>query len=155
MMWLVLQEVINDESHDQYVERMYCKHLFHHGCLDRYMKIPPFTGRWLTNLPLDKMAPISQTTFSSAFSWMKSFVFWFEFHWILFRSALLTISQHWFINGLAPNRRQAISWSNADLVHWPIYVALGGDELTHCPLDKMVHIFLTTFSNEFSSMKVF
>ena len=31
-------------------------------------------------------------------------------------------------NGLAPNRRQAIIWSYADLNHWRIY-ALGGDEL--------------------------
>ena len=29
----------------------------------------------LSHLPLDKMAAISQTTFSNAFSWMKSFVF--------------------------------------------------------------------------------
>ena len=37
-------------------------------------------------------------------------------------------------NGLAPNRRQAIIWINADLIHWRIYAALGGDELT-----MMVH----------------
>ena len=30
----------------------------------------------LTHLPLDKMATISQTIFSDAFSWMKMFVFW-------------------------------------------------------------------------------
>ena len=30
--------------------------------------------------PLDKMAAISQTTVSNEFPWMKSFVFWFEFH---------------------------------------------------------------------------
>ena len=47
----------------------------------------------LTHLPLDKMAAISQTIFSGAFSWMKSFVFWLKFHWNLFQ---LTISQHWF-----------------------------------------------------------
>ena len=35
-------------------------------------------------LPVDKMATISQMTFSSAFSWMKSLVFWFKFHWSLF-----------------------------------------------------------------------
>ena len=29
-----------------------------------------------------------------------------------------------------PNRRQAIIWTNDDLVHWRIYAALGGDELT-------------------------
>ena len=27
-----------------------------------------------------------------------------------------------------PNRRQAITWANADSVHWCIYAALGGDE---------------------------
>ena len=32
-------------------------------------------------------------------------------------------------NGLSPNRRQAIIWTNADPIHWRIYVALGGDEL--------------------------
>ena len=32
-------------------------------------------------------------------------------------------------NVLAPNRRQAIIWTNADLIHWRIYAALGGDEL--------------------------
>ena len=35
-------------------------------------------------------------------------------------------------NGMAPNRRQAIAWTNAYLVHWRVYAALyiGGDELT-------------------------
>ena len=33
----------------------------------------------LTHLSLDKMAAISQTTFSNASSWMRTFVFWFEF----------------------------------------------------------------------------
>ena len=33
-------------------------------------------------------------------------------------------------NGLAPNRRQATIWTNADLIHWCIYAALGGRELT-------------------------
>ena len=39
-------------------------------------------------------------------------------------------------NGMAPNRHQAFIWTNADPVHWRIYEALGGDELTetmaHC-----------------------
>ena len=30
-------------------------------------------------------------------------------------------------NGLAPNRPQSITWTNDDLVHWRIYVALGRD----------------------------
>ena len=50
----------------------------------------------LTHLPLDKMAAIPQTLFSDAFSWMKSFVFWSRFHWILFLRVQLTITQHWF-----------------------------------------------------------
>ena len=34
----------------------------------------------LTHISLDKMAAISQTTFSNASLWMKTFVFWFEFN---------------------------------------------------------------------------
>ena len=50
----------------------------------------------LTHLSLNKMAAISQTIYWNAFSWMKSFVFWFKFHWNLFLRAQLTIIQHWF-----------------------------------------------------------
>ena len=32
-------------------------------------------------------------------------------------------------NSLAPNRRQAITWTNDDQVHLRIYATLGGDEL--------------------------
>ena len=52
--------------------------------------------RFLSHLPLDKMAAISQTTFSSAFSWMKSFIFRFKFYWNLFLMFQLTETQHWF-----------------------------------------------------------
>ena len=34
--------------------------------------------------PLDKMAAISQKTFSDAFLWMKIFLFWLRFQWSLF-----------------------------------------------------------------------
>ena len=33
-------------------------------------------------------------------------------------------------NGLAPNRRQVITWTNADPIHWRIYTAQGGDKST-------------------------
>ena len=33
-------------------------------------------------------------------------------------------------NGLAPNRWQAIIWTNADPINWRIYATPGGDELT-------------------------
>ena len=65
----------------------------------------------------------------NAFSWRKSSVFWFEFHWSLFVRVQLTIIQCWFNYGLLLNRRQAIIWTNADPVYWRIYAALGADEL--------------------------
>ena len=40
---------------------------------------------------LDKMVTISQTTSSNTFSWMRSFVLRFEFHWNLFLRVQLTI----------------------------------------------------------------
>ena len=50
----------------------------------------------LVNSPLDKMASVSQTVFSDAFLWMKSFVFRLKFHWSLFLRVQLTITHHWF-----------------------------------------------------------
>ena len=50
----------------------------------------------INSSPLDKMAAISQTTFSSAFSWMKILIFWLKFDWSLFLRVHLTITQHWF-----------------------------------------------------------
>ena len=42
-----------------------------------------------------QMDAIWQTTFSSAFSWMKTFEFLLKFHWNLFLRVALTIFQHW------------------------------------------------------------
>ena len=50
----------------------------------------------LTHWGRDKMDAISQTTFSHAFSSMKIFVFWLNFHWNMFTMVQLTIIQHWF-----------------------------------------------------------
>ena len=83
----------------------------------------------LTHHPLDKTAAISQTIFSDAFSWMKSFVFCLKFHQCLFLGAQWTIAQHWFI------RRQAIIWTNADPIHWRVYAALGGGDELSCLSD--------------------
>ena len=52
--------------------------------------------RELTHLPLNKMAPFWQMTFSFAFSWMKMIELRFIFHWNMFPGVWLTISQHWF-----------------------------------------------------------
>lgn len=35
---------IKDEYADEFVEWIYCNHIYHHKCLDIYMKTPPFTG---------------------------------------------------------------------------------------------------------------
>ena len=50
----------------------------------------------LTHWGPDKMAAISQTTFSSAFSWMKMFEFRLKVHWSFFLRDQLTVFQHWF-----------------------------------------------------------
>ena len=67
-------------------------------------------------------------------------------------------------NGLVPNRRQAIIWTNADLIHWCIYVALGGDELmckitgrsTHMVSELLFMASRTSwyFSHTFAYLKV-
>ena len=44
----------------------------------------------IDSFPLDKMADISQTMFSDAFSWIKSSVFWLKIHKILLLSSQLT-----------------------------------------------------------------
>ena len=48
-------------------------------------------------------------------------------------------------NGLVPNRRQAIIWTNADPVYWRIYAALWGDELKN--VFKCLQMCLQTPSN--------
>ena len=50
----------------------------------------------LTHWDRDQINAISQTTFWSAFSWMKMFEFRLKFHWSLFLRFQLTIFQHWF-----------------------------------------------------------
>ena len=69
----------------------------------------------LTHLPLDKMTVFSQMIYSGAISLMKCFVFWLKFHWSLVLRVQLTITSTGSDNGLSPNRRQAIIWTNADL----------------------------------------
>ena len=49
----------------------------------------------LTHIWLNKMAAISQTTFSRVFSWMKMSEFLSKFRWNLFLRVHLTICGHW------------------------------------------------------------
>ena len=58
-------------------------------------------GSWahagfLTHWGRDKMAAVSQSTLSNAFSGMKMLEFRLRFHWSLFLRVKLTIVQHWF-----------------------------------------------------------
>ena len=86
----------------------------------------------LTHLPLDKLATVLQIILSEAFREWK--------FCILIKISLKCVAKgpNWktekqpsigLDNGLAPNRRQAIIWNNADLIDWRIYATLGGDKL--------------------------
>ena len=80
----------------------------------------------------DKMAAISQSTFSSAFFLMWTIEFWITCHW----SMLLILGsnlQYCCIgsgNGLALNRRQAIIWNNVGISYWRIFASLDLNELS-------------------------
>ena len=56
---------------------------------------------------------------------MKKFDFGLKFNWSLFLRVQSSIGLD---NGLVPNRRQAITWTNADPVRLRIYAELDGDE---------------------------
>ena len=60
--------------------------------------VPPYALEYihLTHCGWDKMATISQATFSNAFSCMKMFEFRLIFHRSLFLRFELTIFHHWF-----------------------------------------------------------
>ena len=82
-----------------------------------------YTNRWryvllllVLNHPPDIMAAISQTIYSWIFCEWKVYSYESNWQW----------SSIGLDNGLAPNRRQAIIRTNADPIHWRIYVALGG-----------------------------
>ena len=47
-------------------------------------------------------------------------------------------------SGLAPNRREAFLWTNADHpIHWPIYAALGEEVLTSQSTELVANILIT------------
>ena len=86
--------------------------------------------QWLTHWGRDKMDAISQTTFSSAFSWIKMFEFRQKFHWSLFLRVKLTMFHHclrwWLGAGQATSHYLKQWW----LVYWRIYASLGLNELS-------------------------
>ena len=61
------------------------------------------------------MATILQTTFSSAFPWIKTFDFQLQFHRNKYLGSNCQYSNIGSDSGLALNRRQAIIWTNDGL----------------------------------------
>ena len=64
------------------------------SCQLRYTYFHQWMGHHLTHWGWDNMAAIFQRTFSNVFSWMKMYEFRLRFHWYLFLTFKLTISQH-------------------------------------------------------------
>ena len=54
---------------------------------------------------------------------------------------------------MALNMQQAIIWTNADLIHWCIYVTLGGDEL-NCLAEDMKSYLLYYYSKLMWNLKL-
>ena len=78
----------------------------------------------------DKMAAISQTTLSNAFSRMKMLEFLLRFHWNLFLMVQLTIFQHWFRLWLGAVQATSHYLNQWWLVYWRIYASFGLNELS-------------------------
>ena len=83
----------------------------------------------LTYWGRDKMDAISQTPFSKAFSWMKTFEFRLNCHWSLFLRVQLTIFQHWFRQWLGADQETSHYLNRWWIVYWRIYASLGLNEL--------------------------
>ena len=86
----------------------------------------------LTHWGRGKIDAISQTTFSSAFSWMKIFAFRLKFHWSLFLRVQLSIFQHWFRWWLGAVQATSHYLNQWWLVYRRIYASLGLNELINC-----------------------
>ena len=86
-------------------------------------------SRELIRWSRDEMDANSQTTFSSAFSWMKIFEFRLKFHWSLFLMVQLTIFQHWFRQWLGAGQATSHYLNQWWLIYRRIYASLGLNEL--------------------------
>ena len=93
----------------------------------------------LTHWGWDKMATISQTTFSNTFIWMKMFEFWLKFHWSLFLGVQLTIFQHWFRWWLGADQATSHYLNQWGIIYRCIYASLGFSE-SNCI--QMILIYL-------------
>ena len=79
----------------------------------------------------------------------ESFVFWLKSHWSLLLRVQLTITQH---HGLAPNRRRAIIWTNADSINWRIYATLSLLCMVSLSLSIYIYVYIYIYIYEHDSM---
>ena len=100
----------------------------------------------LTHLPLDKMAAISQTIFSDAFWWIKSFIFWLKFHWSLLLRVQLTITQDGFRQWLGAGQATSHYLNQWCLFYWCIYSSLSLSELISNSLPQGVSSRLVNYT---------
>ena len=75
------------------------------------------------------MAAISQTTHSNTFLEWTCLHFDWNFTEVCSQGSIEQYASIGSDNGLAPNRRQAIIWTNDGLIWWRIYASLGLNEL--------------------------
>ena len=96
----------------------------------------------------DKMATISQKTFSNASPWMKIIVFFnSNFTEICSQRSNYQYASIGSDNDLVPNRWKAIIWTKVGLVYWCIYASLGLNELTGTLMTEewsIFHVFFTS-----------
>ena len=86
------------------------------------------------------MATISQMNFQIHFLEWKLLYFNSNFTEVCSQKSNWQYASIGSDNGMAPNRRQAIIWDNAVPIHWRIYAALGGEELTAVAHINNLHI---------------
>ena len=111
---------------------------------------------YLTHWGRDKMAAISQTILSNAFS----YEFRLKFLWSLFLKVKLTVFHHWFRQWLGAGQATSHYLNQWWLVYWRIYASLGLNELKiwglrygsspwhWCPAHSQVFVeVLVTFIN--------
>ena len=96
------------------------------------------------------MDAISQTTFSSVFSWMKMFEFWLKFRWSLFLRFQLIIFQHWFRYWLGVVQATSHYLNQWWLVYWRIYASLGLNELMGKQLTSLYNMIYRRYADVWS-----
>ena len=100
--------------------------LLHHtrrvNAMQHFIILPSAHSGW------DKMAAIMQMMIPNAFSWTKMFelqlhwLHWLQFYWISSLGSNWQFVSIGWDDGLAPNRWQAIIWTNDSLFHWCIHM---------------------------------